>query len=121
MAPTRYTGVIRRIAGTWTQEAQQAIRELVQDAESLLILPGSVRRVEVLIWRPTALYPSLADLEEIVLLTEKNPRAVVLDREELEWYLPDTALEPLARVIAEEIRRHRSQRLYWLVYAVKPK
>ncbi|GAA5504432.1 hypothetical protein Dxin01_04202 [Deinococcus xinjiangensis] len=110
--------MIRSIRGFWTPAARDALRELVKEAEDLLDALGAVRRVEIMVWRPNAPRPSLADIEEIVLATKADPRAVVLDRADLEWHLPDTELEPLAFVLAAEVQKHPSERLYWLVYEI---
>ncbi|RJF75592.1 hypothetical protein D3875_00655 [Deinococcus cavernae] len=91
---------------------------MVQEADDLLGSPDAVRRVEIMVWRPSAPRPSLADIEEIVLATKADPRAVVLDRADLEWHLPDTELEPLAYVLLAEVQKNPAERLYWLVYDV---
>lgn len=113
--------MIRKIAGEQTEAAREAIRELVEEAQALELVPSSVQRVEILIWRPSGPFPSLADLEIVVLVTEQEVRRVVLERDDLEWHLPNPEMEPLACVIADEIKRHRSARLYWLVYSVDTK
>lgn len=110
--------MIRRIRGFWTPAARNAVRDLVQEANDLLEVAGAVRRVEVMVWRPSAPRPSLADIEEIVLATKDDPRAFVLDRADLEWHLPDTELEPLAYVLLAEVQKNPAERLYWLVYDV---
>lgn len=110
--------MIRRIIGQQTEAAGEAIRDLVEEAQALELVPSPVKRVEILIWRPSGRFPSLADLEVVVLVTEQEVRRVVLERDDLEWHLPDPEMEPLAYVIANEIKRHRSARLYWLVYRV---